>query len=82
MIYLIAAALVGTLGVQLWNLYGDNRKLSIEVEKLTAELTALQSESSALRSDLEYFSDPENLAKELKSRFDYRRPDETLIKVQ
>jgi len=34
-----------------------------------------------LLGDIEYFSNPKNLAKELKSKFNYKNPGEKLIIV-
>lgn len=79
-----AAALVlsGFLIIQLYNLYGDNAAARKELEKTAAEAAALAKENKELIADLEYYAIPENLAKELKANFDYKKPGEKLIKIQ
>ncbi|MEK7192110.1 MAG: septum formation initiator family protein [Patescibacteria group bacterium] len=79
-----ALAIVFTvfLGFQLYRLYKENRLAGQQVKKLDAEIEAFKKENNGLKADISYFSDLENLAKELKSKFDYRRPGEKLIKIQ
>lgn len=70
------------LGVQLFNFYKSNSELSVKLKTASAETVSLQSENEKLKADLLYFTEPENLAKELKAKFDYKKPGEKLIKIQ
>jgi len=79
---LIVIVFIGVLAVQLSGLYDENRGLVKEVDSYRAEVNFLVAEGQSIRDDSEYFSDLENLEKELKARFDYKRPGETLIKIQ
>lgn len=81
-VYIAAVLFFIALGVQLINLYRQNIELKADVNDLVAQVETLKEENKQLQDDIEYFSDPENLAKELKARFDYKRPGETLIKIQ
>lgn len=72
----------GFLSVQLVRTYMNNLSLADILENAKNELGALRTENQQLKDDLEYYSVPENLEKELKSKFDYKRPGETLIKIQ
>ncbi len=77
-----ALALFGFLSVQLFNLQRDNRELGARLESANIEIGELELENAKLQADIGYFADPENLAKELKARFDYKKPGEKLIKIQ
>ncbi len=70
------------LGIQLFNFYQSNSQLSAKLKTASAEAVTLQSDNAKLKADLEYFAEPENLAKELKAKFDYKKPGEKLIKIQ
>jgi len=41
----------------------------------------LRADNTRLQGDVEYLSDPHNLEKELRARFNYRSPNEKLIIV-
>lgn len=55
------------------------RSLSLESGSLQGRLKLLIEDSENLKADLEYFSDPANIEKELRSRFNYKNPGEKLI---
>lgn len=55
------------------------RDLSGENSSLQNRLAALKIDSEHLKSDLEYFKSPENLEKELRSKFNYKNPGEKLV---
>jgi len=67
------------LGWQFLNLCIKNVSLERSSDTLNAEITSITAENKNLSSDIEYFSDPENLEKELKSKTNYRDPGEKLI---
>lgn len=48
---------------------------------LTSDFDKLNEENKTLESDIEYYSNPRNLEKELRSRFNYRAPNEKMIIV-
>lgn len=64
---------------QLYQLYLQNKKLNENFAAIDDKFRVLQEENSLLLADLEYFSEPENLEKELRSRFNYKSPGEKLI---
>ena len=82
LVWLAAAIILGGLSVQLYNLYRNNSDAAAKLESMRSESEQLNNENIQLRADLDYFSQPENLAKELKTKFDYKRPGEKLIKIQ
>ncbi len=56
---------------------GANSKLS----ELRLEKKAVETDNNNLKSQIEYFTDPRNLEKELRSRFNVKFPGEKLIIV-
>ena len=73
---------MGFLGVQFYNLSIGNAAAKKELGKAIAEAKALAEENERLLADVEYYSEPENLAKEFRAKFDYKKPGEKLIKIQ
>jgi len=78
-ILLIAA--IAFLGWQFFNLYIKNISLENSSDELNNEISSIKTENKDLASDINYFSNPENLEKELKSKTNYRKSDETMIIV-
>ncbi len=80
----ITAMLVMVLAVlvydffQLFIYHGELRRTFSALEN---KLSQFKKDNSELRADLEYFSEPENLVKELRSRFNYKKPGEKMIIV-
>lgn len=70
---------IGFLSWGLFNLVKKSRHLESKVNDITANAEALAKENQILKKDIEYFSHPENLVKELKSLFNYRQPGEKLM---
>ena|SRR3989344_9113648 len=70
---------IGFLSWGLFNLVKQSRYLESKVNSVSTNAEALIRENLVIKKDIEYFSHPENLAKELKSLFNYRRPDEKLM---
>ncbi len=50
-----------------------------QYSQLSAELDKAKIDYSNLQSDFEYYSNPANLEKELRARFNYKSPGEKLI---
>ena len=53
--------------------------LTKEYEGLTAQLVKTERDKLDLQADLEYYTNPANIEKELRARFNYRARDEKLI---
>ena len=64
---------------QLYQLFSYHRVLQFSASALDKRLKAFKEENLQLQADLEYFQEPENLVKELRSRFNYKKPGEKLI---
>ncbi len=76
---LILLVLIVFLGIQLYGLWNQRASLSQKAEEVGAQTEALKAENEKLTADLGYFSNFDNLVKELKSLFNYRKPGEKLI---
>ncbi len=66
-------------GLQVYRLFTQRAELNAEIEKFNGQASVLEAENALLQKDINYFSRDENLAKEFKSKFNYRAPDENLI---
>ena len=78
----IAVAILGVMSVQLFRIIVDDDRVGANLDKARTEAQALKLENEQLQSDINYFSKPENLSKEFKAKFDYKKPGEKLIKIQ
>jgi cell division protein FtsB len=78
LIILLAMFLV-FVGAQIVLFSERNRVAEQEFEAMAAELKEIRAEQESLRTDYTYYLNPVNLEKELRARFNYRAPDETLI---
>ena|SRR3989344_8345419 len=78
---IIAVLIAAVLVFGVYGLMSEKSKLEGEVEKLSESAEKLQTENRSLLADLEYFKNPENLVKELKSQFNYHEAGEELIIV-
>ena len=79
--WLVLAVAVGFFAFGVYWLSLEKRVADAEVKKLEAELLSAVAEEDALEGKVQYLSEPENLVKEIKAQFNYRRPDEKLIIV-
>ncbi|MEX2054410.1 MAG: septum formation initiator family protein [Candidatus Colwellbacteria bacterium] len=79
--YIISLVIIGYLGYQVYLLQDERFELSEEFEQLYSQQQALEADNARLQAEIEYLSDPHNLEKELRARFNYRSPNETLIIV-
>ena len=69
------------VGYQFYNTFKNYMIFKERFVRLEADARSLEEENRELLSDLRYFSKVENLIKELRSRFNYRFPDEKFIIV-
>ena len=67
------------LSVQVVIFLREKGKIDEEAQSLSAELLKTRSEQASLKSELQYYTNPINFEKELKSRFNYRREGEQFV---
>jgi len=72
-------AIIGFLGWGLFNLEKQSRGLEAKIKNLQTDATAFEKENQIIKDNIEYYSHPENLIKELKSLFNYRQPGEKML---
>ncbi len=80
-IYLIFLLIIVFLGLEAYGSLSQHNNLNSELSKINIEYEALTQDNQKLNYQIEYFSDPRNLEKELRSKFNYRYPNEKLIIV-
>ncbi len=66
---------------QLLQLYMQNSALKNNLGIIEEKSNSLIAENGKFQADLEYFASPENLEKELRSKFNYKKPGEKIIIV-
>lgn len=74
--FLLALYGVGNLIVT-YNARRSDAQSAFEAAKEKAQ--SAKSENEALQDELEYLSKEANLAKEIRSRFNYKKPDEKML---
>ena len=79
--YAISLVVITYLGYQVYVLQNERLGIKGEFEEIQAQYNELQGDNERLRGDIEYLSDPHNLEKELRARFNYRSSNEKLIIV-
>jgi len=79
--YIASVLVVGYLGFQGYILQAERFELNEEFEEIDSQRQAIEEDNIQLQAELEYLSEPRNLEKELRARFNYRSPNEKLIIV-
>lgn len=81
LIYGLTTVVVSYLGYQTYLLQSERFEYKEEFGEIEAQYNALREDNERLQEEIEYFSDPYNLEKELRERFNYKLPFEKLIIV-
>ncbi len=79
-IYIIFGIVLSGFSYQIYSLDLNRRELEAKIIPLQKEYDVLSRDNEKLKQEMEYFSDPHNLEKELRAR-NYRKPGENLIIV-
>jgi len=80
-IIIILGIVLSAVLVQSYFFIKERNSLKANLDNLNSRLQALLKENADLGSEIEYFSHPENLEKELKARFNYKKPGEEMMIV-
>lgn len=80
-IYIVFIVLFLAIAFQIYRFDSERRELGREMAKLVDEKELVEEDNAKLSEKIEYFSEPRNLEKELRARFNYRLPFEKLIIV-
>jgi hypothetical protein len=81
LIYIIFIVILAAIAYQVYTVDSQRRDLKREMANVADELDLVNEDNKNLREQIDYFSDPRNLEKELRARFNYRLPFEKLIIV-
>lgn len=67
------------MGVQVYSFVAQEMTLGKQLADVRANLDKARSQEADLQAETEYLQNPANLQKELRERFNYKRPGETMI---
>ncbi len=79
LVIIILSIILIVVLIQVYFILKERNQLKTELNGLSARFDSLLKENNDLQSDIEYFSHPENLEKELRSRSNLRKPDEKMM---
>lgn len=69
-----------TLG-QAWSFYGREQTLARQLSEIRAQYGNAEKDHESLQAEYRYYQNPANAEKELRARFNYKKPDEKMIIV-
>jgi cell division protein FtsB len=67
------------IGWQVFSFVRQEGQLGSELADVQANLTKAQTQEASLQEETQYLSNPVNLEKELRARFNYKKPGEQMI---
>jgi len=70
------------IGVQVFSFVGQEWSLGSQLADVQANLLKAQQQETSLQQENAYLSNPANLEKELRSRFNYKKPGETMVIIE
>ncbi|MGC9598770.1 MAG: septum formation initiator family protein [Minisyncoccia bacterium] len=66
-------------GARVYAFFAQEKQLSADLADIQTRLTKAQYDEASLQSEAQYLANPLNLEKELRARFNYKKPGETMI---
>ena len=79
-IILLSLAII-FLGVKTYSFWRQEVGLSSQLADIETRLAAAKINEQNLASDSQYLANPANLEKEFRSRFNYKKPGETMVVI-
>ncbi|MEK9179961.1 MAG: septum formation initiator family protein [Patescibacteria group bacterium] len=76
---IVLVGILVLLGTQIYSFWGRRSELKAEFGELQAKLDRSQADNAKFQAELDYYLNPANLEKELRARFNYKRPGEKLL---
>ena len=67
------------IGTRVYGFVVQERQLSANLADIESRLTKAQADEDNLQQEAQYLANPLNLEKELRARFNYKKPGETMI---
>lgn len=75
----ILSIILVLVGARVYSFFKEERELSAELTDIEARLVKAKSDETQLTAEVQYLANPVNLEKELRARFNYKRPGETMV---
>ena len=66
---------------RVWAFFSEERHLSAELASVESRLVTAKTDEADLQEEVKYLANPLNLEKELRARFNYKKPGETMIVI-
>jgi hypothetical protein len=76
---IILSVILLLLGAQIFSFSVRRGEIQKELSDLTTKLNEAKTEQAKFQAELDYYSNPANLEKELRARFNYKSAGENLI---
>jgi cell division protein FtsB len=76
---IILAMILTAVLIQVFLIFKERNQLKNKIDDLSGRLGVLLKENDELRKEIDYLSWPENLEKELRARFNYKKPGEKMM---
>jgi predicted PurR-regulated permease PerM len=67
------------IGVQVYSFVAQEWSLGSQLADVQENLLKSQGQEASLQEETQYLSNPANLEKELRARFNYKKPGETMV---
>ena len=67
------------IGTRVYGFVVQEHQLSADLADAETRLTKAQADATSLQEESQYLANPLNLEKELRARFNYKKPGETMI---
>jgi cell division protein FtsB len=77
--FFVLGAILLVVLTQIYLILKEREELKAELSGLSNRLETLNEENGFLMSEINYFSNPENLEKELRSKLNYKSPGEEMM---
>jgi cell division protein FtsB len=67
------------MGTSIYKFVVEEHSLNVDLADVASRLTKAQADETDLQAETQYLANPLNLEKELRARFNYKKPGETMI---
>jgi cell division protein FtsL len=75
----ILVIIIVVVSVETIKLFGNEHDMGKQLQTSKEKMEALSRENAELQSQIDYVSRKENMEKELRAKFNYKRPDERVM---
>ena len=78
---IVLAIILIFVGARMYSFFAQERQLGVDLADIEARLTRAKFDEANLQEEAQYLASPINLEKELRARFNYRKPGETMVVI-